>query len=85
VSELVGSDFSFAFPLDLFRLERVMARFRIAEVFTTFKNYLEKEIIALTSSDADWGGVRRDELFLFTKEKLSDGEAAPDGTCVYAN
>jgi hypothetical protein len=34
-----------------------MARFRIAEVFTTFKNYLEKEIIALTSSDADWGGV----------------------------
>jgi hypothetical protein len=62
-----------------------MARFRIAEVFTTFKNYLEKEIIALTSSDADWGGVRRDELFLFTKEKLSDGEAAPDGTCVYAN
>ena len=45
-----------------------MARFRIVEVFTTFKNYLEKEMIALISSDADWGVVRRDELFLFTKE-----------------
>ena len=31
-----------------------MANFRVTEVFRALENYLEKELIPLTSTDANW-------------------------------